>query len=307
MFGFARYNFDTFRKDVLTADLARLKAGEGPEPGEKAPDFKGRTLEGEKVRLSDFHGERNVVLTFGSATCPLTAASIRGMNELCREFRSDDVECLFVYVREAHPGDELPAHRSWDDKARAAELLRDEEGLEMPIIVDDTHGTIHKKYGRHANPTYIIDKSGRVAFRMLVTRPRVVEEALEELLERQRERGIDHAVVHGGEDRRLSMAYPLLYAHRAIERGGPRAEQDFREAMGMPGRMTLAASRMAEPIALHPVRTAAAAALTGGVIAAALYAGLRLRESRERRREPYYIHERPPRGAEGGEYEAVGI
>lgn len=306
MFGFASYNYDTFRKDVLTADLARLKAGAGPEPGEKAPDFKARTLDGENIRLRDYRGRKNVVLTFGSATCPLTAGSIHGMNELCREFRGDDVECLFVYVREMHPGDDLPAHSSYEDKVNAAALLHDEEDLDMPIVVDEVRGGIHKKYGRHANPTYLIDKSGRVAFRMLATRPGVVRAALEELLEAQGERGVEHAVVHGGEDLSLPQAYALLYTHRALERGGAKAERDFREAMGMPGRLTLAASRMAEPIALHPLGALTAAALTGGVIVAAVYAGRHLRENRLRDRRPYDFDERFHR-SDPSDYEAVGI
>ena len=68
MFGFERYNYDHFSKDVLLKDVAKSKMGGGPDPGERAPDFEGRTLEGDKVRLSDFAGEKNVELTFGSAT-----------------------------------------------------------------------------------------------------------------------------------------------------------------------------------------------------------------------------------------------
>ena len=44
----------------------------------------------------------------------------------------------------------------------------------MPIIVDDLRGSIHKKYGKLPNPTFLIDKSGRIAFRCLWTQPAVV-------------------------------------------------------------------------------------------------------------------------------------
>ena len=74
MFGIKSYNYDAFTKDLLVKDVA-LDRFSGPDPGDTAPDFEARTLNGDRVRLSDYEGEKNVVLTFGSATCPFTAAS----------------------------------------------------------------------------------------------------------------------------------------------------------------------------------------------------------------------------------------
>ena len=95
-----------------------------------------------------------MLLTFGSATCPLTLGSIAGLNNLYEKYRGDNVEFLFVYVREAHPGEDLPAHESIDDKFRAAQMLRDEEELKMPVLVDDLRGSVHRKYGKLPNPSY---------------------------------------------------------------------------------------------------------------------------------------------------------
>src|SRR5207253_6875958 len=108
MFGMKPYTYERFTRDLIAKDMTKSKlAGAGPAPGSRAPDFTGRTLDGDKLTLSDFRGEKNVVLTFGSATCPMTAGSIAGVNELYDEFAGDDVEFLFVYVREAHPGDDM--------------------------------------------------------------------------------------------------------------------------------------------------------------------------------------------------------
>ena len=131
MLGFSDYNYEHFTREHLH-DTGRT-AFTGPEPGEHAPDFKGRTLDGETIRLSDYQGKKNVVLIFGSATCPMTAGSIHGINELYDEFRGDDIDFLFVYAREAHPGEKIPAHESMADKVRAARLLRDQEDLSMPL------------------------------------------------------------------------------------------------------------------------------------------------------------------------------
>jgi peroxiredoxin len=307
MFGFKKYNYDTFTRDVLMKDVVTNKIG-GPRPGERAPDFEGRTLEGDRVRLSDYRGEKNVVLTFGSATCPFTAGSIGGIEDLFEEYNDENTQFFFVYVRETHPGEKLPAHHSMRDKIRAAERFREDEQVDVPIIVDDLDGSIHKKYGKLPNPTYIIDKSGRVAFRCLWTRPGTVEDALEELLDRQRERGTDHAVVNGGEDSTVPSTYAMLHSYRALERGGKKSIRDFRNELGFPGRVAVAGSRIARPIAMNPGRAAAGVALTAGVIVGSLMLGRFLRERRLRSRMPYQFERyRPPRGATGTDYEAVGI
>jgi peroxiredoxin len=310
MFGFNRYNYDSFSKNVLMKDFLLDSVG-GPEPGARAPGFKARTLDGDEISLRDYQGERNVVLTFGSATCPFTAASIKGMNRLYEDFDGEEAQFLFCYVREAHPGERLPKHERYEDKLRAAELFRDEERVHMPVIVDDLKGTIHKQYGRLPNPTYLIDKSGRVAFRSLWTRPAVIAEALEELLQSQQERDVEHAVVCGGEDRSLPSKRAMLHAHRALRRGGRRAIQNFQREMGMPGRMAVTASRAVQPVTENPVRSAVIAGVTVGVIVGGLLLGRYLRARRFRTRLPYGMQKlgMPPRDAQTGlgDYEAVGI
>lgn len=304
MFG-TKYNYDAFRKEYLARDFAGHKM-EGPDPGEMAPDFELRSPEGNRVRLSDFRGEKNVVLTFGSATCPQTAASISGLNELAGSFEEDDVAFLFVYVREAHPGERMPGHRSLEDKVRSAEIFTSAEDVRMPVLVDDLKGTVHRRYGKLPNPTFLIDRSGRIAFRQAATRPGVLEEAIDELLERQEERGVDHAIVRGGEDLSVPSAGIFLHSYRALQRGGEQSLENFREEFGRPGRATLAASRVLEPVALNPGKTALGIGLTAGVVAAAIIIGRELRRRRLRVREPYRYIE-VPRDRTGTYDEPIGI
>ncbi len=307
MFGLSKYNYESFTRDLLQKEMASIAAG--PEPGEPAPEFEARTLDGKTVRLGDYRGRKNLVLTFGSLTCPMTAGSNGGMNELYHEYNRKDTQFLFVYVREAHPGERIPAHSSMEEKTRAAQMLRDEEEIEMPIIVDELRGPIHRKYGRLPNATFLIDKSGRVAFRALWTQPGVVEGALEALLERQRDRGVEHAIVNGGEDRSFPLSYALVHAYRVLERGGEKSLADFRQALGPRARLVLASSRIAHPIALHPGRAIAAAALAGGVLTAGLLAGRMLRNKRLFARQPYGVYESGrPAARTGTDYnEPVGI
>ncbi|HWR34286.1 MAG TPA: redoxin domain-containing protein [Clostridia bacterium] len=309
MFGSSGYNYERFDKKNLLRDVAAGRFGHAPQPGERAPDFELRALDGDKVRLSDFRSEKNVVLTFGSATCPQTAGSIEGMNDLYNDYRDDDVQFLFVYVREAHPGEELTAHKSQQDKVAAAEMLREEDEIEMPILVDDLNGKVHRKYGQIPNSTFIIDKSGRVSFRAVATRPMLIADALDELLERQRERGVDHAVVHGGEDLAAPSMRTFLNAHRALERGGTDAIRNFREQMGLPGKVAVTAGRIARPVADNPGAAIGTAAVMAGVVALGLWAGRELRRRRFESRMPYGVHgyRRGEAAAGYDDYEAVGI
>src|SRR5438552_4085831 len=223
MFGFRPYNYPAFTRDMVTEYMAASRQGLGPRSGDRAPDFAGRTLAGDSVRLSHYRGEKNVVLTFGSATSPTTAASAAGLNRLYKEYRDDDVTFLFVYVREAHPGEQLPAHESLPAKVAAAEMLREDEGLAMPIVVDDVRGGIHRKYSKLPSPTFIIDKSGRIAFRCLWTQPAVVAQALAELLKRQEEHGVEHALLRNREHTTFPVRQSLLHTHRALQRGGDKS------------------------------------------------------------------------------------
>src|SRR6478609_6975448 len=304
MLGFSSYNYGHFSRELARSSFS------GPGPGVHAPDLKATTLDGETIRLSDFAGKKNVLLIFGSATCPMTAASIVQINELYDRFRGDDIEFLFIYVREAHPGEVIPAHNSMREKIEAARLLRDEEDMHMPILVDDLRGSIHRKYSKLPNPAFLIDKSGRVAFLSLWSRSSGLGPAIQELLDLQAERGVDRAVVRGGQDLEMPVPYSALYAYRALERGGKQSMADFRQALGLPARVALTASHLARPLLDNPGRIMSIAALTAAVLAGGLYAGFELRKRRlGSPRNPYRAYEKDKvRDTDTGtDYRAVGI
>jgi peroxiredoxin len=308
MLGRDNYNYGHFSGETL-GELEHARFS-GPAAGESAPDFKAVTLDGGTVRLSDYRGRKNVLLVFGSVTCPMTAASIGAINELYEQFRGDDVEFLFVYVREAHPGEQVPAHRSADAKARAATLLRNEEKVDMPIVVDSIGGNIHRRYSRLPNPSFLIDRSGRVAFRSMWSNAKELAAALDELRELQRERRVEHVVVRGGEDVSMPLTYSKLYSYRALERGGEDSLNDFLEAMGRGGREPASDWSNAEPLLERPGRIMAVTALTTAVLAGGLYAGFELRKRRlGARRNPYRTYEKDKVGdtEAGTDYGAVGI
>lgn len=60
------YNYDTFTRAQSVGASAEFKSR--LRAGEEAPDFELPTLEGERVRLSQFRGQKHVLLEFGSIT-----------------------------------------------------------------------------------------------------------------------------------------------------------------------------------------------------------------------------------------------
>jgi len=82
---------------------------------------------------------------------------------------------LFVYVREAHPGECYGSHRTMEQKLTSARAFRDQRQIERPILVDDLQGTAHHLYGLVPNMTYVIARGGRILFRSDWTDPPTIE------------------------------------------------------------------------------------------------------------------------------------
>jgi peroxiredoxin (alkyl hydroperoxide reductase subunit C) len=127
------------------------------EVGAEAPDFVLKDQNNQEVRLSDFRGQRNVLLVF----YPLAFTGVCG-GELCEvrdnlnDFSNDRVQVLTISV------DSVFAHKVWADK----------EGFTFPMLSDFwPHGAVASSYGVFdpergiANRgTFLIDRAGIVRF-----------------------------------------------------------------------------------------------------------------------------------------------
>ncbi len=85
----------------------------------------------------------------------------------------------FVYTREAHPGEHVPAHRTFEAKLAAARRLRDEVGIRRPILVDNLEGTVHDAYGLLPNMTFVLARGGQILYKAMWTSAARVAEYLE--------------------------------------------------------------------------------------------------------------------------------
>ncbi len=157
------YNFDLFV---------------GPAAGQPLRDFTLTDLEsGEDVKLSDYHGKW-LVLETGSSTCSMYTKNIDGMAQLKVDF--PDVEFAMIYTREAHPGERLGAHRSMDDKVKAAKMVKPRYGEHRRVLVDNLDGDFHQAYGAMPNMLYVFRPDGTVHYRCNWAATHYVRAALED-------------------------------------------------------------------------------------------------------------------------------
>lgn len=170
----SEYNYSKF-----DANHYELVAFRGPDMGEKAPNVGVSDLKGISKSLLDFEG-RFLVLEFGSITCPLFQSRRVSMARIDQDF--PDVASKILYVREAHPGANIVAHVTQQDKTDSAITLRDTDGEGREILVDDMEGTAHQAYGSYPNAVFIINKNGCVVYRSAWNNGGATRRALKRLL-----------------------------------------------------------------------------------------------------------------------------
>ena len=90
-------------KGLFRQEIGSLQPG--PDPGDAAPDFTLKTVDGnEEVQLSKLIGGKPVVLVFGNFTCGPFRSQAGNVEKLYRRYK-DRATFVMVYVREAHPTD----------------------------------------------------------------------------------------------------------------------------------------------------------------------------------------------------------
>lgn len=172
-----KYNYDHFRFGYYTS------AREGhARAGEAAPDAELVDLDGGTVRLSSLWSERPLVIEFGSITCPVFVHKIDAMDALAKSW-GERVRFVVVYVREAHPGDQRPAHETMVEKTTAARVLVMREGVARPILVDDLDGSVNRAYGPMPNGVAVIGTDGVIAYRADWCEPHEIDRAAGRLVD----------------------------------------------------------------------------------------------------------------------------
>lgn len=152
------------------------------------------------------------------------------MNAIANRYENQGVGSIFLYTHEAHPGENYPHHKTFEDKMRHAQDLRDTLGVTRPILVDSLDGACHRAYGSMPNMTWIFTSSGVPVYKSDWTDSHSVENALGYLTQvagrrRNRERLAPFKV------ERLdfrSQDHEAFY--KGLERNGLKAVKEFKEA-----------------------------------------------------------------------------
>jgi peroxiredoxin len=142
--------FITWRARVLEATLQR----ERDEPaliGQQAPGFSAASLDGRSVSLADFHGQKNVVVSFWASWCGPCRIEMPALIEFYKNNHtvSSDFELLAVSI---------------DEDAKDASDFATAQKLVFPVLLDP-HQRVANAFEVEGIPSmFIIDKNGKVIY-----------------------------------------------------------------------------------------------------------------------------------------------
>ncbi|MEL3970989.1 redoxin domain-containing protein [Rossellomorea oryzaecorticis] len=130
-------------------------AEQGLAKGDQAPDFELTTLAGEKVKLSDYQGQK-VILNFWATWCPPCKAEMPHMQKYYeKNADKENVEILAVNLT------------SMDEGRNAVQEFVDGYELTFPIPMD-VDGDIGGEYRAFTIPTtYMIDTKGQIQHKIV--------------------------------------------------------------------------------------------------------------------------------------------
>jgi len=118
------------------------------------------------------------------------------------------------------------------------------------VLVDDYEGTVHRTYSREmADPAFVIDADGRVAFYGMWTHVPTLKRAVDQLLAQD-----GRGTVAGGIDQKPHLLASFVDGYRGPRRGGRRAVLEYDLGGGGAGTLSFLgnkAKRLLAPIALR--------------------------------------------------------
>jgi hypothetical protein len=100
------------------------------------------------------------------------------MEQMAARHARRSVRSVFLYTREAHPGESYRHHTSMEDKRHHARAFQAEFGIKRQILLDDLEGTVHLAYGMLPNMTWIIGPGAVIHYKAAWTDPVDIEDAL---------------------------------------------------------------------------------------------------------------------------------
>jgi hypothetical protein len=156
------------------------------------------------------------------------------MEQLADRYVDRAVRSVFIYTREAHPGENYRHHTSMEDKRRNARAFREHSKLQRQIVLDDIAGSAHRAYGLLPNMTWIIGRGGFIHYKSAWTSPTDVADAIEAVLDFQTNRARNQWVAFYSERSAWSTRDQAKF-REGLLRAGPQAIADYERMLKAAG------------------------------------------------------------------------
>lgn len=148
------------------------------------------------------------------------------MDELAARYADRAVRSVFIYTREAHPGENYRHHGAMEDKRRNARAFKEHSSVGRQILLDSLDGAAHRAYGCLPNMSWIVGRGGFVHYKSSWTAAADVADALEGVIDFQENR-VKRGWIPFYSERSAWSVRDRDKFHQGLVRNGPQAVEDF--------------------------------------------------------------------------------
>ena len=156
------------------------------------------------------------------------------LTKLYQRYEDRGFQFFIIYSREAHPGEDYPHHQSFEQKVAHARKMRELDKVEdIPILLDDIHGSTHLAYGLLPNMVYLIARDGTVAYKSDGTDAEEIDGMCASLLRLDEMKARKVPIIRQGVSERLHwIPMDPVLRENVYRRSGSKAIQDYFKAKG---------------------------------------------------------------------------
>lgn len=148
------------------------------------------------------------------------------MDQIFKNYKQHGVEVLFIYTKEAHPGENYPLAHSFDQKMAHALTFKKKNRIQRPIWIDSWDEYAHKLYGYGPNMSFLIDRSGIVVFKANWTKAAQIRETVDDILKAEAAEANGETIAFFCLERIYPGVVPVEMYIEGLKRNGPKALLD---------------------------------------------------------------------------------
>ena len=131
--------------------IGETMVSDGYQPGDKATDFKLKSVDGKNYSMSDYKDAKGFIVVFTCNTCPFAIKYDDRVNALAKKYKSKGYVLLAI-----NPNDPDVQPK---DTYNLMQAKAKDEGFVFPYLVDEG-GKIYPQYGATKTPhVFLLDKN----------------------------------------------------------------------------------------------------------------------------------------------------